>query len=58
MKEPSKAVKADTLKNMCDFWLPMSNLGYVNASPIFVGLMGVMSSTLAALPLIDVQYKL
>merc|ERR1711983_439989 len=51
------SVVLDTVKNCADFWIPMSALGHVRVSPFFVGLMGVTSSLLAILPLVDPNYK-
>ena len=51
------SVVLDTVKNCADFWIPMSALGHVQVSPFFVGLMGVTSSLLAILPLVDPNYK-
>ena len=51
------SVVLDTIKNCADFWIPMSALGHVQVSPFFVGLMGVTSSLLAILPLVDPNYK-
>ena len=52
------SVVLDTLRNAADFWIPMSYLGHVQVSNLFVGTMGVISSLLAILPLVDpVQYK-
>ena len=49
----------DTLKNLADFWLPMSALGHINLSPVLVGILGVISSITSALPLIDpIKYKM
>lgn len=53
----SQALIVDTLKNVADFWLPMTSLNHVEASPVFVGIMGVISSVLSALPLIDSRFK-
>ena len=52
------SVVLDTLRNAADFWIPMSYLGHVQVSNLFVGTMGVISSLLAILPLVDpLQYK-
>ena len=54
----SAAVVLDTVKNCADFWIPMSALGHVKVSPFFVGVMGVTSSLLSTLPLVDpLKYK-
>ena len=52
------AVMVDMVKNAADFWIPMAALGHVQVSSFFVGIMGVVSSLLATLPLADPQYKL
>lgn len=36
----------DTLRNGCDFFIPLTALGYVNLSPGTVGLLGTISSIL------------
>ena len=51
------SVVLDTVKNAADFWIPMAALGHVQVSSFFVGIMGVISSLLATLPLADPQYK-
>jgi len=54
----TSAVVLDTVKNCADFWIPMSALGHVQVSPFFVGVMGVTSSLLGTLPLVDpLKYK-
>lgn len=40
-------VFVDTLKNGCDFFIPLTALGYVDLSPGTVGLLGTISSMLA-----------
>lgn len=36
----------DTLRNSCDFFIPLTALGYVNLSPGTVGMLGTISSLL------------
>lgn len=40
-------VTVDTIKNSCDIFIPLSNLGYVNLTPSLIGLLGVVSSSAA-----------
>lgn len=37
-------VVVDTVKNMCDFFIPFSALGYANLSPRTIGILGAISS--------------
>ncbi|XP_067137316.1 peroxisomal membrane protein 11B [Centruroides vittatus] len=53
-----KDVTLDTIRNGCDFWIPFSSLGYVNLSPGLVGFLGVVSSLLGMIPIVDASYKL
>lgn len=53
-----KDVTLDTIKNGCDIWLPLSQLGYANLSPGLVGLLGVISSIAGILPIVDHSCKL
>ena len=53
------ALLLDTVKNASDFWIPFSLLGHGGEIPTwFVGIMGVISSVLSALPLLDSSYRL
>ena len=55
----SKPLIMDTLKNLADFWIPMSSLGHVNLPPFLIGILGIISSITSALPLVDpITYKL
>jgi len=53
-----KDVALDTLKNGCDLWLPATTLGYTKLSPGMVGLLGVISSFVGILTVIDATLKL
>ncbi len=53
----TKAVIVDTIKNIADLWIPMTSLSHVNLPPYVVGMMGVTSSVLGILPLLDPTFK-
>lgn len=53
-----KDVLVDTVKNVCDVFIPMAALGYMKLSPGMVGLLGVVSSLAGIIPIIDPMYKL
>lgn len=53
-----KNVCIDTLKNFCDFWIPLSSLGHIKLSPSMVGLLGSLSSLIAILQILDYAYRL
>lgn len=48
----------DTVKNGCDFFIPLTALGYVKLSPGTVGLLGAMSSLAGLLVLLDPKKKM
>ncbi|XP_049832964.1 peroxisomal membrane protein 11B [Schistocerca gregaria] len=48
-----KDVVIDTVKNGCDFFIPMSALGYIRLNPGTVGVLGVISSVAAIISLVD-----
>ncbi len=54
----NKNVCIDTLKNFCDFWIPMTCLGHAKLSPSTVGLLGLLSSLIAILQIFDYTYRL
>ena len=56
--ETRRALLLDTLKNAADIWLPLRSLDHVNLSPFFVGLLGVISSILSALPIINNNFRI
>lgn len=53
-----KDIVVDTLKNACDFFIPMTALGYTKLSPGFVGVLGVISSVAGILSLVNPLLKL
>lgn len=54
----SNGIFIDTLRNSCDFFIPMSALGYLNLSSGMVGLLGTISSLLGLWVLINPKLKL
>lgn len=53
-----KALLLDLVKNLADFWIPYSSLGHVTLEPGTIGLLGVVSSVAAILPMLDPSYVL
>lgn len=53
-----KDVVVDTVKNVCDVFIPMTYLGYVKLSPMTIGVLGTMSSIAGILALIQPDAKL
>ncbi|XP_065167105.1 peroxisomal membrane protein 11B [Atheta coriaria] len=53
-----KAVMIDTVKNVCDFFIPLNALGHVKLSPGTVGLLGVISSIAGLIVLMEPHKKL
>jgi peroxin-11B len=54
----NKGVMIDTIKNGCDFFIPLNALGHTKLSPGTVGWLGVVSSIAGLLVLIDPKVKL
>ncbi|XP_037950110.1 peroxisomal membrane protein 11B [Teleopsis dalmanni] len=53
-----KDVFVDTVKNVCDFFIPLTALGYTNMSPRTIGLLGAISSLAGLYALIEPKAKL
>ncbi len=53
----NKNVCIDTLKNFCDFWIPMTSLGHTKLSPSTIGFLGLLSSLIAILQIFDYTYR-
>lgn len=53
-----RAIFIDTMKNMCDVFIPLTALGYTKLKPRTVGLLGVISSIAAIMVLIQPAAKL
>lgn len=54
----NKNVLIDTIKNGCDFFIPLSALGHVNFAPGTIGWLGVISSLAGLSVLVDPKIKL
>lgn len=53
-----KAVVVDTLKNVCDVFIPLTGLGYTKLSPRTIGLLGVISSVAGIIAIVQPAAKL
>lgn len=51
-------VLVDTIKNCCDFFIPLTALGYTKLSPSVTGALGVASSIAGLLAMLDKSCKL
>jgi len=56
--QENRAVTVDTVKNCCDFFIPLTALGHVKLSPGTVGLLGVISSIAGIVALVEPLAKL
>lgn len=56
--QSNQSVVIDTVKNGCDFFIPLTALGHVKLSPGTIGLLGAVSSVAGLLVLLDPQRKL
>lgn len=54
----NKPLVIDTVKNLCDFYIPLSNLNIVHANSGLQGFAGTISSVLGLLQLWDKNYQL
>jgi peroxin-11B len=54
----NKPLVIDTVKNLCDLYIPLSNLNIVRANTGLQGLAGTISSVLGLLQLWDKNYQL
>lgn len=53
-----QAVFVDTLKNVCDFCIPLTALGYTRLTPRTIGVLGVVSSLAGLVALVKPAAKL
>ena len=53
-----KHITFDTLKNVCDFFIPLSNLGSFKISPGLIGILGIVSSLAGIVPMMDPSAKM
>lgn len=51
-------VMVDTIKNGCDFFIPLTSLGYTKLSPSVIGALGVISSIAGLLAIVNKDCKL
>lgn len=56
--QSNQNVVIDTVKNGCDFFIPLTALGHTKLSPGTIGLLGAISSIAGLLVLLDPQKKL
>lgn len=56
--QSNRSVMIDTVKNACDFFIPLTALGHSNLSPGTVGWLGVVSSIAGLLVLLEPKIKL
>lgn len=54
----NRSVMVDTVKNSCDFFIPLTALGHVKLSPSSIGWLGVISSIAGLIVLIEPLTKL
>lgn len=54
----NKQVVVDTVKNGCDFFIPLTALGHTNLSPGTIGWLGVVSSLAGLVVLVEPLMKL
>lgn len=53
-----QAVFVDTMKNACDFFIPLTALGYTKLTPRAIGVLGVISSVAGLVALVKPAAKL
>uniref|UniRef100_A0A1A9W2E5 Peroxisomal membrane protein 11B n=1 Tax=Glossina brevipalpis TaxID=37001 RepID=A0A1A9W2E5_9MUSC len=53
-----KDVLVDVVKNSCDFFIPLTALGYTNITPRTIGLLGALSSVAGLIALVEPTAKL
>ena len=53
-----KHLTIDTIKNICDLFIPLNGLGYIKMQPRMIGLLGVISSLMGLIVILDPSCKL
>ncbi|XP_012527836.1 peroxisomal membrane protein 11B [Monomorium pharaonis] len=53
-----KEIMMDTVKNVCDLFIPLTVLGVTKCTPGTIGLLGIISSLIGLYTIIDPLYKL
>lgn len=54
----NKSATLDTLKNLCDVFIPATALGHTDLGPGTIGFLGTISSVIALMQIVDFQYRL
>ncbi|XP_056636004.1 peroxisomal membrane protein 11A [Diorhabda carinulata] len=54
----NQSIVIDTVKNSCDFFIPLTSLGHVKLSPGTIGLLGVISSVAGLIVLLQPTKKM
>lgn len=54
----NQEILIDTIKNGCDFFIPLTSLGHIKLSPGTVGMLGTISSIAGLLVVLDPKKKL
>jgi len=54
----NKSATLDTLKNLCDVFIPATALGHTDLGPGTIGFLGTISSAIALMQIVDFQYRL
>jgi len=57
MKENPK-ISCDLIKNTCDIWIPYTAINKIPLHPSIIGLLGMISTTMAILQTYDKEYRL
>lgn len=53
-----KHITIDSIKNVCDLFIPLNALGYVKISPRFIGILGMISSLMGLIVILNPSCKL
>jgi peroxin-11B len=53
-----KHITLDTIKNVCDLFIPLNGLGYVKLSPKVIGILGMISSLMGLIVILNPSCKL
>lgn len=53
-----KHLTIDLVKNVCDLFIPLNSLGYVKLKPRMIGLLGVISSLMGLIVILNPNCKL
>lgn len=53
-----RAVVVDTVKNVCDLFIPLTGLGYTRLSPRTIGVLGVISSVAGLIAVVQPTAKM